>query len=78
MPTYEYECERTGRRFEVRQAMADRPLEECPECGGRARRIIGTGAGVIIRGGGSRRAPSCGRESPCCGRATPCDTSPCE
>jgi putative FmdB family regulatory protein len=87
MPTYEYECRRTGKRFEKFQSMTDEPLKKCPECGGPARRIISTGAGVIFKGGGfhatdygsgnGSRAPSCGRERPCCGRDTPCDSAPC-
>jgi putative FmdB family regulatory protein len=88
MPTYEYECERTGKRFERFQAMTAEPLKKCPECGGPARRMIGTGAGVIFKGrgfyatdygtgGGARRAPSCGRDRPCCGLDTPCDSPPC-
>ncbi len=88
MPTYEYECQRTGKRFEKFQSMTEEPLKECPECGGPARRLIGTGAGVIFKGsgfyatdygsgGGSRRGPSCGRDRPCCGRDTRCDPPPC-
>ena len=87
MPTYEYECKRTGKGFERFQKMSDEPLKKCPECGGPVRRLIGTGAGVIFKGSGfhatdygsgsSLRAPSCGRERPCCGRDTRCDSPPC-
>ena len=87
MPTYEYECQRTGKRFEKFQRMSDEPLKKCPECGGPARRLISAGAGVIFKGsgfyatdygsgGGSGRGPSCGRDRPCCGRDTPCDSAP--
>jgi len=84
MPTYDYECGECGRRFEKFQKMSDAPLRTCPECGGRVRRLLGTGAGVIVKGsrGGSATAsgfqPSCGRDAPCCGRDTPCDARPCE
>ena len=59
MPTYEYECKRTGKRFERFQKMSDEPLKKCPECGGPARRVISAGAGVIVKGSnGSGRAPT--------------------
>jgi len=87
MPTYEYECTRTGKRFEVFQNMKDKPLETCPECGGAVRRIIGAGAAVLFKGSGfyatdygrsGRTAPSCGRDRTCCGRDVPCDRKPCD
>lgn len=52
MPTYEYECVNTGRRFELFQSMKDEPLSGCPVCGGTVRRLIGAGAGVIFKGSG--------------------------
>ena len=54
MPTYEYECEKCGHRFEVFQRMSDPKLEDCPEdsCDGHVRRLIGTGAGIIFKGSG--------------------------
>ena len=32
MPLYEYECRRTGLRFETIQKFSDAPLTKCPEC----------------------------------------------
>jgi putative FmdB family regulatory protein len=84
MPTYEYECEECGYRFEEFQSMKDRPVRTCPTCGGPVRRLLGTGAAVIVRGSGIRSTNGgpfrarCGQERPCCGRDTPCDTPPCE
>lgn len=54
MPTYDYECEQCGHRFEVFQSMNDAKLTDCPEegCAGPVRRLLGTGAGVIFKGGG--------------------------
>lgn len=77
MPTYDYECKKTGRRFEHFQNMSDRPLRKCPECGGSVRRLIGTGSAVIMKSGGSR-GPQCGRTQTCCGRDMPCDSRPCD
>ncbi len=54
MPTYEYECESCGNRFEIFQSMKDPKLTDCPEsaCEGTVRRLLGTGAGVIFKGSG--------------------------
>ena len=53
MPTYEYVCEECGHRFEKFQSMTDEPVETCPECGGRVRRLLSGGGGIIFKGSGS-------------------------
>jgi len=52
MPTYEYECRACGHKFEHFQSMRDKPLNKCPECKGKVKRLISGGAGVIFRGTG--------------------------
>jgi putative FmdB family regulatory protein len=52
MPTYEYKCLECGHRFDAFQKMSDAPLEVCPECGGKVKRVIGAGAGIIFKGSG--------------------------
>ena len=52
MPTYEYECQKCGHRFEEFQSMKDAALTVCPKCGGELKRLIGTGAGFIFKGSG--------------------------
>ena len=52
MPTYEYECKDCGYKFEVFQNMTDKPLKKCSVCGGTVERLIGTGSGIIFKGGG--------------------------
>lgn len=53
MPTYEYECEACGHRFDLFQPMASDPIRTCPECRKRrVKRLIGAGAGIIFRGSG--------------------------
>jgi len=52
MPTYEYECRKCGHLFEKFQSMTDERLKTCPECKGRVKRLIGTGAGIIFKGSG--------------------------
>ncbi len=52
MPTYDYECRACPHTFEKFQSITAKPLRKCPECGGRVRRLIGAGAGVIFKGSG--------------------------
>jgi putative FmdB family regulatory protein len=54
MPTYEYECAKCGKTFDVFQSMKDEPLKTCPnkKCKGRVKRLLGTGAGLIFKGSG--------------------------
>jgi len=52
MPTYEYECLHCSHRFEVFQSMTDKPVDTCPECGNKVRRIIHGGMGIIFKGSG--------------------------
>jgi putative FmdB family regulatory protein len=52
MPTYEYECLDCGHAFERYQRISDDPLEECPECGGKVRRLISSGGGLVFKGPG--------------------------
>lgn len=60
MPTYEYECQKCKKTFEIFQSMKDQALEECPasHCQmetwghGKVKRLLGTGAGLIFKGSG--------------------------
>ena len=54
MPTYDYLCEECGFRFEFFQSMNDEKLRDCPkdDCDGPVKRLLGTGAGIIFKGGG--------------------------
>jgi len=52
MPTYEYECEACGEKFEIFQSIKAEPIKKCPKCGKKVRRLIGAGAGVIFKGSG--------------------------
>jgi putative FmdB family regulatory protein len=51
MPIYEYECGRCSCRFEMKQGFDDEPQAVCPQCQGRARRIIRS-TPVIFKGSG--------------------------
>jgi putative FmdB family regulatory protein len=51
MPTYVYECQDCGVRFERLQSYSDAPLRDCPECNGHVHRVIQP-VGVIFKGSG--------------------------
>ena len=53
MPTYEYICDKCGYEFERFQSITARPIRKCPKCGkAGAKRLIGTGSGIIFKGNG--------------------------
>ena len=52
MPTYDYQCEKCGHKFEHFQKMSDELLKKCPKCGKKIHRLIGGGAGIIFKGTG--------------------------
>lgn len=52
MPTYEYECTSCRHRFEEFQSITAKPLETCPKCGRKVKRLIGNGGGIIFKGSG--------------------------
>lgn len=53
MPTYDYECDACGHRFELFQSISADPERKCPACKKlKLRRLIGTGAAVVFKGSG--------------------------
>ncbi len=52
MPTYDYRCEACKHEFSLFQSITADPSDTCPECGGKVRRLIGAGAGIIFKGDG--------------------------
>jgi putative FmdB family regulatory protein len=53
MPTYDYECDACGHKFEHFQSISEPVLKKCPECGKlKLRRLFGTGAAVVFKGSG--------------------------
>ena len=52
MPTYEYKCLDCGIQFDQFQGITADPIQECPECSGQTKRLIGAGAGLIFKGSG--------------------------
>jgi putative FmdB family regulatory protein len=73
MPAYEYQCPSCATHFERRQKMSDPEIESCPDCGGRVKRLISGGAGVISKGVASHSAaPACEMGGGCCATETGC------
>lgn len=52
MPTYEYECQACGYRFEQLQSIKAEPIKICPKCQGNVKRLLSAGAGFIFKGSG--------------------------
>ena len=53
MPTYDYRCTACGHRFERFESINDDAAKACPKCGKKkAKRMLGTGAGLIFKGAG--------------------------
>ncbi|HMU35639.1 MAG TPA: zinc ribbon domain-containing protein [Marmoricola sp.] len=57
MPTYEYACADCGHVFDIFQSFSDDALTECPECGGKLRKVFSP-AGVVFKGSGFYRTDS--------------------
>ncbi len=51
MPTYDYECENCGNRFEVIRGFHEEGGDNCPNCGSKSRQIF-TPAPIIYKCGG--------------------------
>ena len=61
MPIYDYHCDHCGHSFSSVQSFSDPPLEKCPSCGRRPRRLF-TAPAIVFKGSGwyktdSRAAP---------------------
>ena len=51
MPIYEYACTACGERTEAKQSFDDPPLEDCPQCGGKLRKLFSP-VGIVFKGSG--------------------------
>ena len=57
MPTYQYSCTECGERIEAVQKFTDEPLQVCPECGGKLRKVFSP-VGIVFKGSGFYRNDS--------------------
>ncbi|MBC9943773.1 FmdB family transcriptional regulator [Leucobacter sp. cx-328] len=58
MPTYAYRCADCEHAFDAYQSFSDAALTECPECGGKLRKVFGSSIGVTFNGSGFYRTDS--------------------
>jgi putative FmdB family regulatory protein len=59
VPTYQYSCTECGHFFEAVQSFSESSLSECPECGGKLRKVFNA-VGVVFKGSGFYRNDSRG------------------
>lgn len=57
MPTYSYRCTECATAFDIQQAFTDDTLTECPNCGGKLRKLF-SAVGVSFTGSGFYRNDS--------------------
>lgn len=57
VPKYSYACKDCGHGFDIKQSFHDDPLTDCPECGGKLRKVFGN-VGVVFKGSGFYRTDS--------------------
>jgi putative FmdB family regulatory protein len=62
MPTYTYQCNNCGVRFDRYQKFDDQPLSYCPECKKKSLRKVYAPVGIVFKGSGfystDHRSPS--------------------
>ena len=63
MPTYAYRCSDCDHAFDIYQQFSDAALTECPECGGKLRKVFGS-LGVTFSGSGFYRTDSRSESKP--------------
>ncbi|HEY6930078.1 MAG TPA: FmdB family zinc ribbon protein [Thermoanaerobaculia bacterium] len=51
MPIYEYECQKCERRTEAIQRIGEKPLQICPHCGGKLKKLASAPA-IQFKGSG--------------------------
>lgn len=63
MPIYEYACTACGERTEAKQGFDDPPLEQCPHCGGKLRKLYSP-VGIVFKGSGFYSTDARGSKQP--------------
>ncbi|MCX5524667.1 FmdB family zinc ribbon protein [Streptomyces bobili] len=74
MPTYQYQCTECGEGLEAVQKFTDDALTECPNCGGRLKKVF-SAVGIVFKGSGFYRNDSRGSSSSSSPAASPAKSS---
>ncbi|MET7774591.1 FmdB family zinc ribbon protein [Streptomyces mirabilis] len=74
MPTYQYQCTECGEGLEAVQKFTDIALTECPNCGGRLKKVF-SAVGIVFKGSGFYRNDSRGSSSSSSPASKPSTTS---
>lgn len=75
MPTYQYQCTECGEGLEAVQKFTDDALTECPNCGGRLKKVF-SAVGIVFKGSGFYRNDSRGSSSTSSSASKPSTSSP--
>ncbi|MFD3926844.1 FmdB family zinc ribbon protein [Streptomyces sp. NPDC058614] len=70
MPTYQYQCTECGEGLEAVQKFTDDALTECPNCGGRLKKVF-SAVGIVFKGSGFYRNDSRGSSTSTSPASTP-------
>ena len=60
VPIYDYRCDECGHAFSAVRSYSEGPVEKCPNCGKRPRRLITTPA-IVFKGSGWYKTDSRGK-----------------
>jgi putative FmdB family regulatory protein len=60
VPIYDYRCDHCGHAFSAVQSFSEGPIERCPNCGKRPRRLI-TSSAIVFKGSGWYKTDSRGK-----------------
>ncbi len=60
VPIYDYRCDHCGHAFSAVQSFSEGPIEKCPNCGKRPRRLI-TSSAIVFKGSGWYKTDSRGK-----------------
>lgn len=52
MPIYEYKCTSCGYTFEMLQKISEKPIDKCPKCNAKVKRLISNSGSFILKGSG--------------------------
>jgi putative FmdB family regulatory protein len=74
VPTYQYQCTECGEGLEAVQKFTDDALTECPNCGGRLKKVF-SAVGIVFKGSGFYRNDSRGSSSSSSPATKPSTTS---